>query len=202
MAGKVKVIPKQTQTSCPVDCRQQPDELMRLIQLAARLDPQRILEIGSLYGGTLWHWMQFFRGSLIVSVDMIAERIPEHRHKDIVKARSLWQSWANGSDCKLKIYTGPSQHPMLIEKAQEDAPYDFIFVDGGHEYYQVNSDYENYFPMLRKGGMIAFHDIAYPARGGPIEVGAWWIDFKARGGYRIEEIVDHENEWGIGVVWK
>lgn len=39
-----------------------------------------------------------------------------------------------------------------------DDSYDFIFIDGLHEYDQLKKDCANYFPKIRKGGVFAGHD--------------------------------------------
>jgi predicted O-methyltransferase YrrM len=39
-----------------------------------------------------------------------------------------------------------------------DNSYDFIFIDGLHEYKQLLKDCANYFPKIRKGGVFAGHD--------------------------------------------
>ena len=36
---------------------------------------------------------------------------------------------------------------------------DFLFIDGDHSYDGVKADFEMYAPMVRPGGLIAFHDI-------------------------------------------
>jgi predicted O-methyltransferase YrrM len=36
---------------------------------------------------------------------------------------------------------------------------DFLFIDGDHTYKGVKEDFEMYSPLVRKGGVIAFHDI-------------------------------------------
>ena len=38
-------------------------------------------------------------------------------------------------------------------------PIDLLFIDGAHEFDAVLQDYEQWSPMLRPGGMIAFHDV-------------------------------------------
>lgn len=37
---------------------------------------------------------------------------------------------------------------------------DFIYIDGNHNYKYVKKDIENYFPIIKKGGILAGHDIA------------------------------------------
>ncbi|MBI3302973.1 MAG: class I SAM-dependent methyltransferase [Deltaproteobacteria bacterium] len=36
----------------------------------------------------------------------------------------------------------------------------FLFIDGLHTYEQVKRDFDNYFPLLADGGVVAFHDTA------------------------------------------
>lgn len=40
-----------------------------------------------------------------------------------------------------------------------DRPVDPLFVDGDHTYVGARSDYEMYGPLVRDGGIVAFHDI-------------------------------------------
>ena len=36
---------------------------------------------------------------------------------------------------------------------------DVLFIDGSHEYNDVKADFEAFYPKVKKGGIIAFHDI-------------------------------------------
>jgi hypothetical protein len=36
---------------------------------------------------------------------------------------------------------------------------DFLFIDGDHSYEGVKKDFEMYSPLVKSGGLIAFHDI-------------------------------------------
>lgn len=40
----------------------------------------------------------------------------------------------------------------------DDDAFDFIFIDGLHEYEQVLKDCQNYWPKIKKGGVFAGHD--------------------------------------------
>jgi hypothetical protein len=42
--------------------------------------------------------------------------------------------------------------------ARAEAPYDFLLIDAGHRYYDVQIDHQTFGPMVRPGGIIAFHD--------------------------------------------
>lgn len=45
-----------------------------------------------------------------------------------------------------------------MEVAHQYAPYDFLFIDAGHSAEDARRDHANYGPMVRPGGIIAFHD--------------------------------------------
>jgi predicted O-methyltransferase YrrM len=36
---------------------------------------------------------------------------------------------------------------------------DFLFIDGDHTYQGVKQDFQMYSPLVKKGGIVAFHDI-------------------------------------------
>jgi predicted O-methyltransferase YrrM len=52
-------------------------------------------------------------------------------------------------------------------------PIDLLFIDGNHEFDAVLQDYEQWSPLLRPGGIIAFHDVVMednPDPEGPVKV--------------------------------
>jgi MMP 1-O-methyltransferase len=67
-------------------------------------------------------------------------------------------------------------------------PIDLLFIDGAHEFEAVFQDYEQWSPLLRPGGMIAFHDVVFgenPDPAGPgmvakahIYDNPMWVDVK------------------------
>ncbi len=189
---------------CPVPIYQDESEINRLRQLVMRIKPKRILEIGSLFGGTLWYWMQDAPGALIVSVDLGVQSF-DYRYNDIEYARNfLWPVWERSTGCKLVQIRADSTSPETVNQVAQYAPFDFVFIDGGHTYEITVSDFRNYWPMVRSGGMLAFHDIAYPDNNPDnYAVGAVWREVRDNG--RWQEIIrDHNPEgiWGIGVMWK
>ena len=190
----------------PVPVYQDPGELTRLRAAAREIEPKRVLEIGSLFGGTLWCWMQDAPGSLIVSIDTGVPPF-DHRYTEAEAARLvLWPYWAEQLDCELVQVRASSQTAEAVARAAGLAPFDFIFIDGGHSYEEAGADFRNYWPLLREGGLLAMHDICYPDRN-PEHYGSGrvWREIKAGGRYwSIAEYIREENAetWGIGAIWK
>ena len=86
---------------------------------------------------------------------------------------------------------------------------DFIYIDGNHEYDYVLEDLENYYPLLKEGGIIAGHDICWQRGNAVIDAVRdfceknnlifhvcwedWWID-KAEN--ELSEIKSNTNKDG------
>jgi predicted O-methyltransferase YrrM len=81
-----------------------------------------------------------------------------------------------------------------------DGPLDLLFLDGDHSADGVARDFALYEPLVRSGGLIAFHDIDAHATGG---VPAFWRETRDR--YEHIEIVDRRHApqgLGIGILIK
>lgn len=57
----------------------------------------------------------------------------------------------------------------VLQSWKQDAMFDFVFIDGSHEYEDVLRDFELVYPLVKVGGWIAFHDVE-PAWTGPWRV--------------------------------
>lgn len=56
---------------------------------------------------------------------------------------------------KINTIIGDSK---VVHKYLSDGSFDFILVDGDHSYDGIISDYINFLPKLRVGGLMCFHD--------------------------------------------
>lgn len=66
---------------------------------------------------------------------------------------------------------GDTREMLTFHEAKKREPFDFLFIDAGHSYADVRADYINYAPLVRNGGMIAFHDAIQ--RGANDEIRVW-----------------------------
>lgn len=137
----------------PVPAYQNLHEFGRLWDLVASRPHTRILEVGSLFGGTLWWWSHLPKIKRLVSVDLPTDREP--LRYGVREAREQWDGWFS-ERCTFDMIDGDSQDPATIERAT--GVYDFAFIDGDHTYEGVREDWLNYSPMVRPGGLVAFHD--------------------------------------------
>lgn len=154
-------------------------ELEKMMQLFETTPVKRVLEIGVGDGGTLWRWLRHGQGDVqITAVDINSLRSGlEHP--------------------RVTFFQGNSTAPSMIERVRKCGPFQWLFIDGGHDYEVVRQDFENYGPMVEKPGVIALHDIRHPAYG----VYRLWDEIRAAG-YLVREIVGNgEPPCGIGVVY-
>lgn len=112
----------------------------------------RMLEIGlGQYGGTRFLWQQLFASVLTI----------EH-NLELIKRLDYPIRTFDRFICGDSTVALP-----VVKQVLKDQPLDALFIDGGHEYHFVKSDTQLYFPLVRKGGIVGWHD-------------ACWFDTKQR----------------------
>ena len=90
----------------------------------------------------------------------------------------------------------------MLAKALElldGKPLDMLHIDGGHDYPSALSDWERYAPLVRKGGLIAIHDIQ-GVKYREQEVDTLWAEIEADDALTTRVLSHRENQMGIGVV--
>lgn len=135
----------------PVPAHQSVIEFGALWDFVAARSHAHIVEIGSLYGGTLWYWAQMPGVERLASVDLVT---PGPLRDDVLAARELWPTW---HDC-LTICERSSADPDVPWLATMGVPIDVLFVDGDHTYEGVAADFANWETSMRTGAIVAFHD--------------------------------------------
>lgn len=176
------------------------EEITELLRFLAKHKPKLILEIGTARGGTLF---LFTRASspdaMIISIDLpggqFGSGYPEWR-------KPLYESFAIHKQ-KTHLIRGDSHAPAtlnMVNKILEEHKLDFLFIDGDHTYEGVKMDFETYSVLVRRGGIIAFHDICpHPPQTG-CEVNKFWCETKDKYEH-IEVVKDWKQGWaGIGVL--
>lgn len=132
-------------------------EITKLFELIKGENPQTVLEIGTDKGGTLYLWCQAAaEDATIVSIDLSSRRRYSPRRRD------LYAKFVKSIHQKLHFLPFSSHEQSTVEKASTlfgNKKIDYLFIDGDHTYEGVKQDYIMFSPLVKVGGLIAFHDI-------------------------------------------
>lgn len=150
-------------------------ELTSLLNL---LHPgNRVLEIGSYKGGTLYAWQQ--AGCKVWSIDL-------------ERPKNLWGA---------TFYRGDSNDVRAYRAIKEatGGGLDMVFIDADHRYKPVLTDFYLYCDLIHPGGMVCLHDICHhPDRSMGVER-AWKMIKRIEKG-NFHEFISEPFDWGgIGV---
>lgn len=190
---------------CGISIRpwQEKSEILSLLRSIEASKPATLLEIGTSNGGSLFLFARAAApDALLVSVDLprgeFGGGYPRWRS-------ILYRSFAKPSQRirLLRADSHASQTKNSARAALEGRSVDFLFIDGDHTYEGVKQDFEMYGPLVRPGGLIAFHDIVPARPGGPrplheddLQGGAvpeFWAEI--RNTHNVSEYVE---DWGSG----
>jgi cephalosporin hydroxylase len=140
---------------------------------------KRFLEIGTAFGTTIPFFAEL-ASDLAITVDI----------------RPL--QYERLTDPKVKYIVGDSANPAIVEQIKQHLNgelFDLIFVDGAHEYPAVKRDYHIYKNFVRKGGILAFHDVVILP-----EVKKFWDEIvPTLENYRVFYLTDGTGN-GIGTI--
>jgi len=178
------------------------EEFIKLLKIFQELNPKCILEIGTANGGTLFCFCKLAKDdATIISIDLpegpFGGGYPEWKIP-------IYQAFAKENQ-KIYLLRKDSHHNETLEEVKKilnGNQLDFLFIDGDHTYEGVKKDFEMYSPLVRKGGIIAFHDIVrHPIETG-CEVEKFWNEIKNN--FQFKEIIkDTSQDWaGIGILFK
>jgi predicted O-methyltransferase YrrM len=176
-----------------------PEEMVSLLEDVKRLNPKRILEIGTCKGGSLYLWTRIAQSdATIVSVDLPGGKFGGGYSR---LRTPIYKRFARRGQ-RLHLLRTNSHLTDTLENVKRlfgGSEIDFLFIDGDHTYEGVKRDWEMYSTLVRKGGLIAFHDVA--GNYGETQAKRCWDAIK--GDFTHREYLAHpEGLYGIGVLFK
>jgi len=143
----------------PAPAYQNLGELGALWEHVAARPHARVLEIGSLFGGTLWYWSHLPSIEILVAVDLPSDW--EQVADDVREAREHWSDWVTP---RVPVFVNLSADSHAAETLTTvtdilaGSHFDFAFIDGDHTYEGVRADWLAWSTLVRPGGVVAFHD--------------------------------------------
>jgi cephalosporin hydroxylase len=150
------------------------DELAELAGIVDGLEPSIVLKISTANGGTLFLWSRLANSdATVVSVDLPGGQLGGGYPKWKLP---FYRSFARNQQ-RIALIRGDSHDPTVhreVVRILGTRQLDFLFVDGDHTYEGVRNDFRMYSPLVRKGGLMAFHDIVSHPPGSGCEVSKFW----------------------------
>jgi cephalosporin hydroxylase len=184
---------------------QKVSELSPLIRILKGRKLRTIVEIGTGKGGTLYAWCSIAEpDALILSIDLPGGPFGGgYSLKDMRRFRTYKRKnqtlYFFRKDSHKK---GTRQELMRKLKGRK---IDFLFIDGDHRYRGVKKDWTLYAPLVKRNGLVVFHDILFHPKMPRCRVDRLWNEIKTQ--YEHKEITDicDDRGWGqwggIGVVY-
>ncbi|MFH0806294.1 MAG: class I SAM-dependent methyltransferase [Candidatus Brennerbacteria bacterium] len=174
-------------------------EILGFLRMVQKERPRTVLEIGTDRGGVLFLLTKLSApNATLISLDLPAARGGYANWR-----RLLYRSFASPSQ-RMHFLKYDSHDPAAlhaVSKILAGRTLDLLFIDGDHTYEGVKKDFLMYSPLVKNGGLVAFHDVAYHPFAGPdCEVEKFWNEIKGKYEH-VELIEDKDQGWGgIGVL--
>jgi len=164
-------------TIAPLQLR---SELAMVTEYIDDLEPQTVVEIGTMYGGTFYTWARHLDSvETLVSVDVPGGTTPP---------RFLRRA---APEKRLEFVRGDSHATATREQVSEvlnGDDVDVLFVDGDHSLEGVREDWEMYRGLLADDGVVLFHDIVSIEEDEWTDVDLFWDQLKTN--HEVVELVD------------
>jgi len=206
-----------------------PSEFAGLLQVVHDARPRTVVEIGAFSGASIWAMGQVCDpDTLLITVDITDVNLPIGPFADQIRIPTrVWRlprpvlSVVLHKDNRVHYRVigdstsrGTRQLVESLLKIHGRQAIDVLFIDGDHTLKGVTADFDLFSPLVREGGVVAFHDIMENEimRAKDCYVGVLWNDLKVRPGWHAEEIKDTSDTlysgnpawkvFGIGVLRK
>jgi len=174
-------------------------EIIEFFRVVQKLNPETVVEIGTANGGTLFLFANVTNPKRVVSIDL-----PYGSFRDGYSFGKIPLYKSLGKKGIIKLIRANSHNDSTFNKLKKELDnrqVDILFIDGDHTYEGVSKDFQMYSPLVKKGGIVAFHDIVIHDKSSGCEVSKFWNELKKS--YRHREIFEDINQkWaGIGILF-
>lgn len=187
------------QKALSLGAMQKINELACLLSFIRDRKLETVVEIGTARGGVLYSLCQSAsENAVIVSIDLPrGEFGGGYKASDEDRFRAFAKGKQKMSFLRLDSHLESTKRKLsgIVGKV------DLLFIDGDHTYKGVKKDWKMYAPMVKKGGIVVFHDICHHPTVPTCQVDKFWKEIKEKKMNVIEFIDPMDISWGgIGVV--
>ena len=182
--------------SCPaIQSQQIRSEFLELAKMVKEQNCKYIMEIGTYRGGTLFVFSQLAEArATVISLDFHFSLLG--KMYGALQRPLLRKFVRNGKSLFLLRENSHLPETLrVVRNILQGHELDFLFIDGDHTYEGVREDFMMYSPLVREGGLIAFHDVA--ESGGSREVHRLWSELKPN--YQHEEFIHQTGSGAMGI---
>lgn len=165
--------------------QQKYDEWIEVDKIIDENNYKSIMEIGNYDGDSLIYFAQKFNKVFGLDISKARKELPDNVTQIV-------------GDSKSKTVI-EEVYSTIIKGRRKGI--DVLFIDGDHSYKGVKADFENYKGLVKKGGIIVFHDILDTPfhRSANCFVSKLWNEIK--NDYETLEFISEPLHWaGIGII--
>ena len=172
-------------------------ELTALISLVKEHKLRTIVEIGTDKGGTFWLWCQMAEpDATIVSIDLPGGDYGDGYDSDDVKRFRTWAKPGQNLHFLMKDSHAMETKEELM-RILGGREVDLLFIDGDHRYEGVTQDFNMYAPLVKKDGLIVFHDIVETLPHMNCHTYRFWDEIKQK--YPHDEFIEQDDDLSLRV---
>jgi len=175
-------------------------EVEALLDLLSKEKLKVVMEVGTMNGGTLYLFSRIAaEDATLLSVDLPWARYgygyPQYK-------MPFYQTFIRSTQTLHLLRANSHDHSTLdkVKICLDGRPIDFLFLDGDHTYEGIHQDFEMYSPMVKKGGIVGFHDIAPHPPETDCDVFQFWNEIKLKYPHHGEFVDDWDQGWA-GISW-
>jgi len=180
-------------------------ELSSLISLLKKRKLNTIVEIGTAKGGTFYVWCKIAQPEArIVSIDLPGGPFGGgYTLNDAKKFKTYKKKKQKLHFIRKDSHKQTTKNELM--KILKEEEIDLLIIDGDHKYFGVKKDWKLYSPLVKKNGLVVFHDILFHPKVPRCKVEKLWNEIKVD--YKHTEFIDKNDDrgwgqWGgIGVIY-
>ena len=182
------------------DLAQDDLEFAWLCRLIEQREVKTYLEIGSRHGGSMFMTARFMQpNSKVVCVDLPGAN---WGRRDSGRRLDELSDLVREEGHQVDLLYADSHHRKTVKAVEEllnGRPVDCLMLDADHRYEGVQRDFELYQSLVRKGGIIALHDIAPNHPSSKMGVPKLWSELFPN--YNTAQCIARDDKYGIGVLY-